>query len=187
MTSQWARWRLKSPTSPLFTQPFIQAQIKENIKAPRHWPLCEEFTDKFSAQMPSNAEKRFHLMTPSCACASDQSLWYELCRVRSLFFHEEGFRLPLHVFVPPSTEMVFIFCTHFGDFLFLHAIAFLLSVDVYEWVLYQNLITACIDYYVINIRFISEMTPLTCHNGRNWSGIKPMEFADGFIPVAPFY
>ena len=28
----------------LFTQPFIQAQIKENIKAPRHWPLCGEFT-----------------------------------------------------------------------------------------------------------------------------------------------
>ena len=23
---------------------FIQAQIKENIKAPRHLPLCEEFT-----------------------------------------------------------------------------------------------------------------------------------------------
>ena len=23
---------------------FIQAQIKENIKAPRHWPLCGEFT-----------------------------------------------------------------------------------------------------------------------------------------------
>ena len=22
---------------------FIQAQIKENIKAPRHWPLCGEF------------------------------------------------------------------------------------------------------------------------------------------------
>ena len=22
----------------------IQAQIKENIKAPRHWPLCGEFT-----------------------------------------------------------------------------------------------------------------------------------------------
>ena len=35
---------LKSPASPLFTQPFIQAQIKENIKAPRHWPLCGEFT-----------------------------------------------------------------------------------------------------------------------------------------------
>ena len=30
----------KSPASRLFTQPFIQAQIKENIKALRHWPLC---------------------------------------------------------------------------------------------------------------------------------------------------
>ena len=35
VTSQWARCRLKTPASPLFTQPFIQAQIKENIKAPR--------------------------------------------------------------------------------------------------------------------------------------------------------
>ena len=34
-----ARWRLKSPASWLFTQPFIEAQIKENIKGPRHWPL----------------------------------------------------------------------------------------------------------------------------------------------------
>ena len=25
-------------------QPFIRAQIKENIKAPRHWPLCGDFT-----------------------------------------------------------------------------------------------------------------------------------------------
>ena len=31
-------------TSRLFTQPLIQAQIKENIKAPRHWPLCGELT-----------------------------------------------------------------------------------------------------------------------------------------------
>ena len=44
MTSWWARWRLKSPASRLFTQPSIQAQIKENIKTPRHWPLCGEFT-----------------------------------------------------------------------------------------------------------------------------------------------
>ena len=29
----------------LFTQPFIQAQIKENSKAPRHWPLRGKFTD----------------------------------------------------------------------------------------------------------------------------------------------
>ena len=39
VTSYWARWRLKSSGARLFTQPFIQAQIKENIKAPRHWPL----------------------------------------------------------------------------------------------------------------------------------------------------
>ena len=32
------------PYDCLLTQPFIQAQIKENIKAPRHWPLCGEFT-----------------------------------------------------------------------------------------------------------------------------------------------
>ena len=44
LTSQWARWRLKSPASGLFTQLFIQVQIKENIKGPRHWPLCGEFT-----------------------------------------------------------------------------------------------------------------------------------------------
>ena len=37
-------WYLKSPASWLFTQPFIHTQIKENIKAPRHWPLCGEFT-----------------------------------------------------------------------------------------------------------------------------------------------
>ena len=28
----------------LFTQPFIKAQIEENLKAPRHWPLWGEFT-----------------------------------------------------------------------------------------------------------------------------------------------
>ena len=36
--------RLKSPASLMFTQSFIQTQIKENIKAPRRWPLCGEFT-----------------------------------------------------------------------------------------------------------------------------------------------
>ena len=28
----------------MFTQPFIQTQIKESTQAPRHWPLCGEFT-----------------------------------------------------------------------------------------------------------------------------------------------
>ena len=39
---------------------FIQAQIKENIKAPRHWPLCGEFTNSYQRG------KCFHLMTSSC-------------------------------------------------------------------------------------------------------------------------
>ena len=56
--SYWARWRLKSPAPRSFTQPFIQAQTKENIKAPRHWPFCGEFTGdrEFPAQIASNAE-----------------------------------------------------------------------------------------------------------------------------------
>ena len=41
----WARWSLKSPVSALLAQPFVQAQIKENIRAPRRWPLGQEFTD----------------------------------------------------------------------------------------------------------------------------------------------
>ena len=58
MTSQWAWWRLRSPASRLFTQPFIQTQIKKNIKAPRHWPLCGEFTGtgEFPAQRASYEE-----------------------------------------------------------------------------------------------------------------------------------
>ena len=56
LTPQWARWRLKSPASGLFTQLFIQVQIKENFKAPRHWPLWGEFTSEFPAQKASNAE-----------------------------------------------------------------------------------------------------------------------------------
>ena len=74
MTSQWARWRLKSPASGLFTQLFIQVQIKENIKAPRHWPLCGEFTGtgEFPAQKASNAENvsiwwRHHVPDPDLA------------------------------------------------------------------------------------------------------------------------
>ena len=42
MTSWWARWRLKSSVSRLLAQPLVQAQIKENIKAPCHWPLRGE-------------------------------------------------------------------------------------------------------------------------------------------------
>ena len=48
VTSYCAWWRLKSPASTMFAQPFIQAQIKGNIKAP--------VTGEFPAQMASKAE-----------------------------------------------------------------------------------------------------------------------------------
>ena len=35
---------LKSPGSRLFAEPFVQAQIKEYIKAPRYWPLGGKVT-----------------------------------------------------------------------------------------------------------------------------------------------
>ena len=64
--SKWARWRLKSPASPLFTQPFIQAQIEENTKAPRHWPLYRKFTgDRWIYRNVQWRGKCFHLMTSS--------------------------------------------------------------------------------------------------------------------------
>ena len=77
---QWrhnGRDSIKSPASRFFTQPFIQTQIKENIKAPRHWPLCGEFTG--GRWIPrTNGQLRgkcFHLMTSSCggSCAARTS------------------------------------------------------------------------------------------------------------------
>ena len=51
-------WRLKSPASWLFAQPFVQTQIKENSKASRHWPLWP-VTGGFPSQRASNAENVF--------------------------------------------------------------------------------------------------------------------------------
>ena len=57
----------QSPASWLFTQPFIQTQIKENIKAPRHWPSCGEFTgDRWIPRTNGQVRgKCLHLMTSS--------------------------------------------------------------------------------------------------------------------------
>ena len=55
----------------------MQAQIKENIKDPCHWPLCREFTgDRW---IPcTNGQQRgkcFHLMTSSCCKKVHVLLW----------------------------------------------------------------------------------------------------------------
>ena len=54
----------------MFTQPFIRAQIKVNIKAPRLWPLCGEFTgDRWIPRTNGQLRgKCFHLMTSSWYC-----------------------------------------------------------------------------------------------------------------------
>ena len=57
VTSWWGR--VKSPTSRLFNQTFVQAQITENIKSSRHLPLWSEFAgDRWTplTKVPSNAE-----------------------------------------------------------------------------------------------------------------------------------
>ena len=65
--SSWARWRLKSPPSRLFAQLFVQAQIKENTKAPRHWPLWGESISYWWIPLTKGQwrGKSFHLMTSS--------------------------------------------------------------------------------------------------------------------------
>ena len=66
MTSSWARWRLKSPAPRLFTQPFVQARIKENtssaslafVRGIHRWPVN-------SPHKGSLTRKCFYLMTSS--------------------------------------------------------------------------------------------------------------------------
>ena len=90
MNAVSSNWRLKLPALRLYTQSFIQAQIKENIKAPRHWPLWGEFTgDRWiPAQMASNAENvsiclRHHAMV--VVLLSSFLLTKEQCYVWMIF------------------------------------------------------------------------------------------------------
>ena len=57
---------VESPASWLFTQPFVPARIKEIIKAPRHWPLWQEFTGDRWIPRTKGQQRGKCLMTPSC-------------------------------------------------------------------------------------------------------------------------
>ena len=70
--SYWERCHLKSPASRLFAEPFVQVQMKENFKAPRHWPLCGEFL----AQKP---------VTRKIFPINDVTSYISLCRMDSNF------------------------------------------------------------------------------------------------------
>ena len=58
MMSEWRQWRLKSPVSRLFAQPFVQVQMKENIKASLAFVrgIHRHLTGGFPSQRASNAE-----------------------------------------------------------------------------------------------------------------------------------
>ena len=81
----------------VYSRLFIQAQINENIKAPRHWPLCGEFTGtgEFLAQRASNVENcsiwwRHHAFSEhstqnklqQCAYFMEHYLW-----LTHIFYH----------------------------------------------------------------------------------------------------
>ena len=62
----------------------VHSQIKGNIKAPRHWPLCGEFTgDRWIPH--TNGQRRgkcFHLMTSSCGSIYASVNWLIIASVK---------------------------------------------------------------------------------------------------------
>ena len=82
VTSQWPRWLLKSPVSPLFTQSFVQTQIKKNskLRVTGLFAGNSPVAGKFPAQRTSNAENvsiwwRHHEVETSRDHVNVQSLW----------------------------------------------------------------------------------------------------------------
>ena len=59
--------RLNSPTSWLFTKPFIEGTAQRNVRAQRNWPLWGKFTgDRWIPYTKARQRgKCFHLMTSS--------------------------------------------------------------------------------------------------------------------------
>ena len=65
----------------VYSTVFCQAQIKENIKAPIHWPLCGPGPGEFPEQRASNAENvsiwwRHHVADNPGQCTHAISSWY---------------------------------------------------------------------------------------------------------------
>ena len=78
LQSQWAPLRLQSLATRVFTQPFVKAHIKENIKAPRHWPLWGESTgDRWIPfTKGSNPENDDVIMFKINIIGEDMSSWW---------------------------------------------------------------------------------------------------------------
>ena len=85
------RWHLKSPASRLFTQPFVDAQIIENIKALPHWPLWGEFTgDRWIPPPPPPPPTK-------ASDAENVSIWWRHHGITRQEFYLFWYRL--HIFI----------------------------------------------------------------------------------------
>ena len=62
VTSWWGRWRVKSLASRLFNQPLFQAPVKENIKAPCHWPLWWPMNSPLKGPITRKMFQRHHVV-----------------------------------------------------------------------------------------------------------------------------
>ena len=80
----WVRWRLKLLASRVFAQSFVQVQIKENTKAPHHWPWLGESTgDRWIPLTKGQwCEKCIHLVMSTWECCNwtnvDPDLWHHM-------------------------------------------------------------------------------------------------------------
>ena len=107
----------QTPASWLFTEPFIQAQVKENIRAPRHWPLWGEFTgDRWIPR--TNGQKRgkcLHLMTSWGAYGSHVNSI--LCVLYSITRHFFSQRQPVYICLAfgPLVFSQYSNCLHMGS------------------------------------------------------------------------
>ena len=109
------RCRLKSPTSRLATQSFVQAQVKESIKAPRHWPLWGEFTGNPASNAEHVSTGRFwfsdvQLIANNCTCLYGATRWlHPMHHIRmtithvciQIEFHLIAWQHAQYFYVPP--------------------------------------------------------------------------------------
>ena len=127
--------------SQLFTQPFVQAQIKENIKAPRHWPLWGEFTGH--RWIPHTKGqwrgKCFHMMMSSCYSVMNEScrtsMFSKLWTIKLVCYH-------LWLFYQyAQVDEIFIFQSNLT----------LLQPEIWKWYkwdyIFRHLI-ACFIFYI---------------------------------------
>ena len=91
--------------------------MKENIKAPRHWPLCGEFTGtgEFPAQRASNAE--------------NVSIWWRHHDKPVFVFQMKDFNYLRHLSVDTKASASMVLTMHDGQVLISLDVGFQLNMD----------------------------------------------------------